>query len=216
MDQATARCARNLWIIILAAGASRRLGTSKQLLQVRGKTLLAQTITRAANISPGRVLTVLGAEYSRMRAHIRRNHLPTRCVYNRDWALGMGRSLATGVRALPRTADVALVLLCDQPRVGERALRRLLKAGHRDRNAIIASRYAGRLGVPAAFPRRAFEDLRKLDADQGARALLNEGTGRFRIIPVEMPEAAVDIDTPAHAAALKHSATALSFANGTR
>lgn len=204
MDQATATHVGKLWIIVLAAGGSRRLGTAKQLLRVAGRTLLARTIACAAEISNGRVIAVLGADSARMRAHVRRNAPGTWCVYNRNWRRGMGSSLASGIRALPGTAEAALVLLCDQPGVDLHSLRRLTTRQNRwNRAVIVASRYAGRLGVPAIFPRRAFKELRRLDSDHGARTLLNVDAADFRIVAVDMPEAAFDIDTPADVATLK-------------
>lgn len=197
MDQATARCGGKLWIIILAAGASRRFGTTKQLLRLRGRTLLAMVLRRAAQLAPGRVVAVIGADSQRLRGHIRRTAPNTRIVYNRNWELGMGTTLATGIRALPRAAAAALVLLSDQPDAGTRALQRLCRRRARDTMPVIASRYAGRLGVPAIFARRTFGALRTLDADYGARELLNADAPPFRIIAVDMPEAAWDIDTTA-------------------
>lgn len=195
MEQATTPRAGKLWIIILAAGESRRLGSPKQLLRMRGRSLLSLALLRAETLGHGRVIVVLGAGARRLRAHIRRGRQPAKIVYNPDWTRGMGSSLAAGIRALPRTADAALILLCDQPLVDIRALARLCTADIR-RSAICASRYADRLGVPAIFPRRLFPLLSRLDSDKGARELLNHGSG-YRIVAVDMPEAAFDIDTPA-------------------
>jgi molybdenum cofactor cytidylyltransferase len=203
MDQATARARRKLWIIILAAGASTRLGTPKQLLRQRGKTLLSRTIALATAVAGPRVSVVIGAGQHRIRAHLRKATRSVRVTYNRDWTGGMGTSLAAGIRALPPDADSILVLLCDQPKLDARSLDRLIHRARTSRAAIVTSRYAGRQGVPAILPRATFRELRSLTGDRGARDLLNSACGRFQVIAVDMPEAAFDIDTPADAAALR-------------
>jgi len=217
MDQATAGNVGKLWIIVLAAGASQRLGTAKQLLRAGRQTLLAQALSHAAAVAPGQVIAVLGSSAQRIRSHIRRNVPRTRIVLNRAWTGGMGTSLATGISALPQSADAALIMLCDQPNISVAALLKLCAARRTNRSAVVASQYAGRLGAPAIFPRACFADLRKLNTnrgntnrgntnhgntDRGARELLNSDAGGFTRIAVAMPEAAFDVDTPAQAAQL--------------
>ncbi len=203
MIQATANRVEKLWIIVLAAGGSARLGRPKQLLRFRGRTLLSRALQSGSQISGARVIVVIGAEAPRMRSHVRRHAPHARVILNADWQSGMGTSLAAAMKALPRAALAVMVLLSDQPGVSVRALRRLTRSYVRGgNNTITASRYRGRCGVPAIFPRRAFTTLARLDGDHGARALLNSRTAAFRVAPVEMPEAEYDIDTPADAAAL--------------
>jgi len=202
MDQATAPAHSRLWIIVLAAGASTRLGTPKQLLRIRGRTLLARTVALAESVAGVRVNVVIGADQHRIRSHLRRTSPGVRVTYNRRWAAGMGTSLEAGIAKLPPEAAATLVLLCDQPDVGARALARLLKCARARPAAVIAGRYRGRHGVPAILPRATFRELRRLRGDRGARDLLNATHGRTRIVAIDMPEAARDIDTPADVAAL--------------
>jgi molybdenum cofactor cytidylyltransferase len=202
MDQATATVHRGLWIIVLAAGASKRLGAPKQLLRMRGRTLLARTVALAQSIAGARVNVVIGADRHRIRSHLRRTSPGVQVTYNRRWQAGMGTSLEAGIRRLPQQAAAALVLLCDQPDVDARALARLLERAFLRPSCVVASRYRGRNGVPAILPRATFRQLRRLTGDRGARDLLNATHGRTRIIALDMPEAARDIDTAGDAAAL--------------
>lgn len=202
MDQATAAGTHALWTIVLAAGGSARLGRPKQLLRKGARTLLTRTCGLAAAIGTGGVVIVLGAQRLRMQSHLRRAGVTARIVFNGHWPRGLGSSLALGVRALPDDARAVLILLCDQPNISAACLQRLHCAHRRHPGAIVASRYAGRQGVPAILPRACFADLKRLDADSGARALLNGVDRRIPIVTVDMPEAALDIDTPADAAAL--------------
>jgi len=84
------------------------------------------------------------------------------------------------------------VLLVDQPRVDAAALHRLLVAWRRRPGVPAAARYAGRAGVPAMLPRRHWRAARALRGDEGARSLLRG----VQVTLVDMPEAALDVDTP--------------------
>ena len=184
----------DLWSLVLAAGGSRRLGTPKQLLRIRGRTLLSRIVNAAEAVTPGRVAVVIGADAHRMRSLIRRHHPGTRSVGNSRWAQGMAGSLRAGLAVLPPGAPAALLLLSDQPAVGEASLRRLIRAWRRHPGKAAAAAYAGVVGVPAILPRPLWREARRLRGDEGARKLL-----RMEEMPataVHMPEAAWDIDTP--------------------
>jgi molybdenum cofactor cytidylyltransferase len=186
--------------VVLAAGGSRRLGTPKQLVRLRGRTLLALALTAARSAAPAvRLVIVLGAHELRLRALVRRTAPSARIAYNPRWAEGMAASLKVGLRAVPAGTKALLVTLVDQPNVDARALRRLIGAWRRRPALAAAAHYSDRAGVPAVLPRRYFRAIRELSGDSGARALLAGG----RITRVAMPEAAFDIDTPADRARLR-------------
>jgi CTP:molybdopterin cytidylyltransferase MocA len=166
--------------VVLAAGASTRLGERKQDLRLGTETLLERTvrIARQAGLAP--VIAVV--------AHGR--PLPdgtgARLVVNEDAAEGMASSIRAGVAAaIAEDAGGVVVLACDQPFVTVDHLRRLAQGGGK----VVASAYAGRKGVPAYFPAKAFQDLLDLRGDTGARDLLREA----RAIPLKNGE--LDIDT---------------------
>ena len=184
----------DLWSVVLAAGASRRLGTPKQLLRIRGRRLLSHAIMAADTVTPGRVVVVIGADALRMRLLIRRHHPGTHSVGNSRWAQGMAGSLQVGLAVLPSRATAALLLLTDQPAVGEMSVRRLVRAWRRRPGMAAAARYAGVVGVPAILPRALWREARRLRGDAGARKVLR--TGQTVATVVDMPEAAWDIDTP--------------------
>ena len=184
----------DLWSLVLAAGGSRRLGTPKQLLRIRGQTLLSRIVNAAEAVTPGRVVVVIGAEALRMRSLIRRHHPGTHSVGNSRWAQGMAGSLQVGLSVLPHRATSVLLLLSDQPAVGEASLRRLIRAWRRRPGKAAAAAYDGVVGVPAILPGTLWREARRLTGDEGARMLL-----RMKEMPttaVHMPEAAWDIDTP--------------------
>ncbi len=185
--------APELWALVLAAGASRRLGQAKQNLTMGDETLLQHTVRIASTVAPSRVLTVLGAQATALSRSI-----GGFWVNNPQWEAGMGSSLACGVAQLPENSAI-LVLLCDQPRVGADQLTGLVNAWQAQPTQIAAAVYNGRRGVPAIFPPASRAALLALNGDQGARTLLRSAAS---MTEVSMPEAAVDIDRPADLALL--------------
>lgn len=182
--------------VILAAGASRRFGSPKQLARYRGETLLARSVRLAQEARAGTVCVVLGYRAEAMRRALRQGRVSageTNLVRNARWRDGMGRSLARGVRALDQGARAVLVCLADQPLLEAGDLARLVLAWRASPRSVVASRYDGKPGVPAIFPRSHFAALKSLSGDRGARVLLASSND---VLTVPMPLAAVDIDDP--------------------
>lgn len=180
--------------VVLAAGGSSRLGTPKQLAKRRGRALLARAVDAAAAATGRPVIVVVGAEALRLRTLLARSfsRADVEIVYHSGWRSGLAGSLRRGLAALPRDARAVLCLLSDQPLVDARSLSRLIAAWRRRPAHAAAARYAGRVGVPAILPRRAFPALRALTGDEGARRVLAADP---HATVVDMPEAAFDVDT---------------------
>lgn len=177
--------------IVLAAGASRRLGRSKQLLRRHGETLVHRAARLALSTQPHDAVIVLGAGSAGVRAAVA--DLPIRCVECIDWERGMGASLRAGIAALATSCAGALVLVCDQPALEIAHLERLCAAWRAAPERAVASAYAHRLGVPAVLPRAWAAQLR--DDARGAVALLEQH--RERIVAVADEGLAWDVDEPA-------------------
>jgi len=179
--------------VLLAAGGSRRLGHPKQLLRRQGRPLLLHAMDAALAAAPSApLIVVLGAHRIRLRLVLRRAASKALVVINPRWAEGLASSLQAGLDSVPRNTRAILVQLVDQPRVDADALRALLNAWRRRPGAPAAARYDNRAGVPAVLPRSAWRSVRALRGDSGARALLRDARA---LTLVDMPQAAVDLDT---------------------
>jgi molybdenum cofactor cytidylyltransferase len=182
--------------IILAAGASRRLGQPKQLVDLEGETLLERALRLAKESGATPVVAVLGANFAAICASTSfEGAIP---VLNDHWERGMSSSIHAGLNEAEVRAPGArgaLVMACDQPRLSVTHLRGLLAAFEAQPTpSIIASAYAGTAGIPAVFPRVAFCGLRTLHGDKGARSLLAKPLCEVIAVPFEGGE--VDIDLP--------------------
>lgn len=189
--------------IILAAGASRRLGQPKQLLMHGGETLLARVVRLAKDAGAAPILIILGANSQLIRKTVAMTDAIL--VSNEEWEKGIATSIHAGINALGATAsnvDGALILTCDQPRLTTAHLRTLIdRFCAQDKPTIVASAYAGVLGIPAAFPRMAFANLLALKGDKGARSLLADPP--CPLIAVAFTGGEVDIDQPEDLAQLQ-------------
>ncbi len=177
--------------LLPAAGAATRFGGPKQLACLGVVPLVRLAVQRLLPCCDAGVSVVTGAWAAEVERAL--DGLGVRCVRNSRWTLGLGGSIALGVRQLPGAADAVLILLPDQAGVEAADLRRLASAWRRRPERVVAAGYADGAHVPAIFPRARFAALAALAGDRGAKPLLEHEAG---LITVGMPGAALDVDTP--------------------
>lgn len=188
----------NLHILVLAAGASTRLGQPKQLVKIGGQPALHGVVANAVALA-GQAVTVVVGAHARDLTHLL-SRSPASIVVNRDWEEGMASSIRRGLAALPPACDAVLILLGDQVAITADDLKRLASAWREQDSIIAAATYERHVGVPAIFPRICFPELAELRGDQGARKIIERNN--YRLVRVAMPNAAIDLDTPEDLAAL--------------
>ena len=179
-------------VLVLAAGASTRLGSPKQLARVRGRPALQIVVETATAVAAQSVTVVVGAHAADIMPMLSRKGVST--AVNRRWDEGLGASLRAGIAALPSSCAAVLVVLGDQVALTPDDLRRLAAAWKGQDSVIAAAVYQGRPGVPAIFPRWCFEELAQIKGDQGAKHVIQRHLSR--LVQVPMPNAAIDLDTP--------------------
>lgn len=180
--------------MVLAAGASRRLGRPKQLLSVGGETLVHRAARAALGSGADETLVVTGAGSSRVGPAVADLGVPV--VENRGWAEGIASSIRRGARAAEGLGcSAVLIVLADQPRVGSALLSRMVACLHEEGRELVACRYRGILGAPALFAGSHRTRLLRLQGDRGARSVLRARAGRVRAVSFE--PGAVDVDDEA-------------------
>jgi CTP:molybdopterin cytidylyltransferase MocA len=175
--------------IVLAAGASRRFGSPKQLALLHGRPLLEHALASIAVLEP--TVVVLGANAEAIRAGVELHGATA--VLCEDWQEGQAASLRAGVAALADRVEAALVILGDQPEIAGGAIERVIAARDGSHAAIRAS-YGGRPGHPVLLERELFGAVGELRGDAGARALL--GGERVRLVACDGLGSDRDVDLP--------------------
>ncbi|MET0331831.1 MAG: nucleotidyltransferase family protein [Dyella sp.] len=181
-------------IVLLAAGAASRFGTPKQLAPIAGVPMLRRIALSA--LATEHPLLVIGGAHADAVADALAE-LPLHWRVHADWAQGLGSSIAFAiehVQQLHPQASAALLCLGDQPLVETALLARLLAQHAAQLEQIVVADYGPRLGPPVLFPQRDFAALRELHGDRGAQVLL--AAQPTRLVRIEAPQAAFDIDSP--------------------
>ncbi|MBI3132564.1 MAG: nucleotidyltransferase family protein [Acidobacteria bacterium] len=174
--------------IVLAAGASRRLGQPKQLVAVAGEALLRKAVRMALEAGCSPVIPVLPTEHDRFLAVLQGLEVSP-CI-NLQADEGMGASIRAGAFALPAGAEGALLMAVDQVAVDTDLLRRLVAAWRLDPRRPAGCAYEGRIGIPALFPKSLFPGLQACNGESGAKGLLGGA------LHVAFPRGGDDLDTP--------------------
>jgi molybdenum cofactor cytidylyltransferase len=201
--ESTGTDSSHIHVVVLAAGASSRFGSTKQLVRVNGRPLMLTAVSRAVELAGHSVTVVLGAHAGELAPLLR--HSPAAVAINRDWTEGIASSIREGVAHAAATADGVLIALADQAAVTTEDLRRLSGLWRRDPTSIAAAQYAGAVGVPAIFPRWCFRELLELRGDRGAQMLLQRHVDKLMRLP--MPSAELDIDRPEDLLSLEQNTT---------
>ncbi|WP_303317973.1 nucleotidyltransferase family protein [Flavivirga abyssicola] len=184
----------NIPIVILAAGASKRMGTIKQLLSWGEHTLLGHAIQTALKTNTKDIYVVLGANYRTIKKEI--DKFPVTIIKNDAWELGLGKSIACAVdHILQAESHVEGILIClaDQPFVDTDFLNTLIQNFVPNKNKIVATSYKnGFSGVPVIFDKAYASELSKLIDDNGAKSLLRKYTALVDTFKLKLDN--IDID----------------------
>jgi molybdenum cofactor cytidylyltransferase len=179
--------------IVLAAGASTRMGRNKLFLQIDGKTLLRRAVecARAAGLDP--VIVVLGHDADRAEREVA--GLSCRTVLNRDHASGMHTSFRAGISAVPESSRAAVVLLPDMPRVGSDMVAALVARYRSSAAPLVISEYGGVHAPPTLYDRCLFEEIRGMEGDGCGKQVVRRHRGEAEA--VAWPESRMaDLDVP--------------------
>lgn len=176
--------------VLLAAGASTRMGQPKLLLPLGGVPLVRHAARALCETGVDDVLVVTGAEHDRIAAALA--GLPVRFAVNPDFASGMGSSFRTGVEHVT-DSEAALFALADQPFLTPADYGRLLAIWQERAPLIVGSRFGDVTAPPHLFARALYPELAVLQ--HGARSVLQRHHAEMAVVafPAEL---LMDIDTP--------------------
>lgn len=183
--------------ILLAAGASTRMGKTKQLLPLGGKTLVERVLIEALSSELERIVLVLGYQAGDIKKVITRlgPQPKLRIIENRQFEQGMSSSIIAGLSEIENTHDHVMILLGDMPFVHRDLINLLLRRYLRSGLPIGAIKGKERPAHPMIFSRKLYPELMVLRGDVGARALFGKYKDQVCLIEPEGPYDAMDIDT---------------------
>lgn len=183
-----------IWAIILAAGASTRMGKQKLLLPYNGKTVIETVIETAGQVVGQNVMVILGSHYKSIKNQI--ESLSVKICVNKNYMDGMLSSVICGFQDLPETAETALIFLGDQPQIPSAAGIKVIRAWENSAKGIVIPVFKGRRGHPALIETKYKSAIQKLDPNKGLRQLMLDYKKDVKEIECDIPEILRDIDTP--------------------
>ena len=187
-------------VLVLAAGRSTRMGGPNKLLaDANGQPLVVHAVKAALASQAVEVVVVLGHMSDQVKAAITKA-VPTgrlRFVINPEFADGLSTSVRTGVAALGKDIDAAVVQLGDMPGVNSALLDRLMAAfSPVEGRSICVPTVGGKRGNPVLWDRRFFPEIARLAGDSGAKHLIGEHADLVCEVEMTGEAAITDIDTP--------------------
>ena len=183
----------NIELLIMAAGASRRLGQPKQLVNYKGNSLIRRITQEAIKADIGNVTVVLGANHDAVKSEI--EDLDAEIFLNKEWEEGLGASIRNGLSHVLKknnSTQAILLMMVDQPFVEAKHLQKLAKAYDPARPMIVASAYSSTFGVPVLFDKTYFEEMLQLKGDEGGKKVFVKYLRQ--IVEIPFIEGSIDID----------------------
>jgi molybdenum cofactor cytidylyltransferase len=179
--------------VVLAAGASTRMGENKLLLRLDGEALVARAARRAAAAGLDPVVVVLGHEAERVGREL--DGIACRPVFNPDHATGQASSFRAGIAAVPEDAPAAVILLADMPHVTAEMIAALVGRYRQTRASLVVSEYGGVHAPPTLYDRSLFGEIRAMSGDGCGRQVVRRHRAEAQAVawPAEW---LADLDEP--------------------
>jgi molybdenum cofactor cytidylyltransferase len=185
--------------LVLAAGASSRMGGPKQLLPFgEGTTLLGRVLNQALDSNLSRIALVLGHEAGPIKEALGPilAHPKLVVVCNPRYRQGISSSIIAGLSKVEETHDHVMILLADMPHITSKLINLFLRRYLDSKLPLGAVSVKGRRSHPVIFSRRFYRELHGLEGDVGAREIFDAQAGCTCLVEVDGIYDDRDIDTP--------------------
>jgi molybdenum cofactor cytidylyltransferase len=179
--------------ILLAAGESKRMGKTKQLMPLGQSTLLEQSIDNLLGSSVDETIVVLGHKAEEIARTIAGR--PVKIVINPDYSQGMSTSIIAGLILVDPRSQAVMLALGDQPLVESGTINQLIEAFNQHRKGIAVPTYRGRRGHPIIFDIKYKTELIMLKGDVGGREIIHNHPEDVLMVAVDSESIISDIDT---------------------
>jgi molybdenum cofactor cytidylyltransferase len=177
--------------ILLASGASRRMKSTKQLLEWHGEYLINHVVREILESRIDELLVILGANYDEIINVIDQR---PKIVRNSGWIIGKSSSIKLGVISAGIIPDGVIFFLVDQPFINKAIINTLIYYFQNSTENIIVPRVNGRLCTPVLFGKKYYKKLISLSGEQGGKEIIKKAKD-VRWVDWEDEKLLVDIDT---------------------
>jgi molybdenum cofactor cytidylyltransferase len=193
--------------LILAAGASTRMGRPKQLLRVHGQTLLDRILREALNSELDKIFLILGYQAHEIKRNLGHSlvHGKLQVIENRQYAQGISSSIIAGLSAIEANYEHMMILLADLPHINSRLINLLILGYLESGLPIGAIQVKSKRSHPVIFGKALYRELRKLRGDVGAKSLCEKFGDRVCLVEPDFCYNDRDIDTPEDYAAFQRN-----------
>lgn len=185
--------------IVLAAGASQRMGEGRQklLMDVAGHPMIRRVVEAVSQCDVGEILVITGSHHSAI-SKILSDIDRLRILQNPDPARGMLSSIRCGLEALNAPTRGVALLLGDQPEIQTATINTVIASWQASPLDLAVPIHHGKRGHPLIFDLRFREAVMTRYDNVGLRGLVQAETEAERVLEVPVNEQAVlnDIDTP--------------------
>jgi molybdenum cofactor cytidylyltransferase len=182
--------------LLLAAGESKRMGATKQLLAVLQEPMLARSLKNLQCPGIGEIVLVLGHDHEKIRETLHLDETTLKIALNNDFARGMSSSIAAGLSIVSPDSTGVLIALGDQPLIRPATITALIEDFKSSKKGIAIASYKGRRGHPVIFSRHYYEELKNLSGVVGARSIIQRNPEDSVFIELDDNAILIDIDTP--------------------
>lgn len=183
--------------LILAAGASTRMGRPKQLLSIGDSGLLDLVLGEALESDLDLIILVLGHEAGKIKGGLKTDlhHPKLKIIENKNYRNGISSSIISGLSQVEDKCDHCMVILADMPHITSRLINLLLRQYLASPLSLGAIKTKNRRTHPVIIGRRFYAELHRLKGDVGARDLFMKYPDQIRLVEPEEDYEDIDIDT---------------------
>ena len=183
--------------LLLAAGASTRMGRPKQLLRMGEETLLDRILGEALGSDLDLILLILGHQAQKIKQGLSIDlHDPKlKIIENKNYLEGISTSIITGLSEVQDVFDHVMIILADMPLINSSLINLLLHEYLASRLQLGAIKLIGRRSHPVIIGRPFYDELYRLKGDVGARDLFVKYADQVCLVEPEQDYDDVDIDT---------------------
>lgn len=186
---------RTVGVVVLAAGASKRMGEPKLLLPWGKRSIIEHTVEQLIKLKTDPIVVVTGHYSTEIKSVLERWEV--QFAQNRAFKTAeLGGSLRAGLNALPDNASAALIVLGDQPNIPPKVIQHILMAYAEQQRDIILPQFDGRTGYPVLIARRHWSELLAMKDDAGFEKWLTAHTPEALRVTVDTDAIFRSVDTP--------------------